>query len=84
MDTGMLRAIDQLVKMGAVPDLKDEDTGRHDHHAILMGLVVGRRPSVNRFARVMDEQLRANDRKGWWRQAAPGHCLAESGMISWN
>ena len=62
--------VDRLVGMGVVPDVRDEATGRRNHHAVVMGLLA-LRPSVLRFARAMDVRLRDNDHKGGWEHEVP-------------
>ena len=79
MDVGVVKKrLDHLVELGVLPDLKDEETVRRDHRAILMGLAVGLRPSVNRSAMAMEGALRDNDWKGGWDTAAPGYLLARA------
>ena len=62
--------IDQMVEIGALPDVRME-SGERDHQAIVEGLVAALRPSVLRFARVMEARLRANDHKGGWQHDMP-------------
>ena len=62
--------IDQMVEIGALPDVRME-SGERDHQAIVEGLVAALRPSVLRFARVMESRLRANDHKGGWQDETP-------------
>ena len=57
--------IDQLVEIGAL------ESGERDHQAIVEGLLTALRPSVLRFARVMEARLRANDHKGGWEHEMP-------------
>ena len=62
--------IDQLVEMGALADVRRE-SGDRDHQAIVAGLLTALRPSVLRFARVMEGRLRENDDKGGWEHDMP-------------
>ena len=41
------------------------ESGERDHQAIVEGLVTALRPSVLRFARVMEGRLRHDPKKGW-------------------
>ena len=72
MDTSeaaVFKAVDRLVELGAVPDVQHEDTGRRDYYAIITG-VLTLRPSVVRFARVMERQLQAHDQQSWRAERA--------------
>ena len=69
------RLLDRLVGMGAVPDFRDEETGERNHGAIVMGVLEGLRPSVLRFAWMMEKRLRENDHKGGWHGALPQELL---------
>ena len=65
-ETAVNRLLDQLVGMGALPDVRDEETGERNHGAIVMRVLEGLRPSVLRFAWFMETRLRENDHKGGW------------------
>ena len=69
------RLLDRLVGMGAVPEVRDEETGERNHGAIVMEVLEGLRPSVLRFAWMMEKRLRENDHKGGWHGALPQELL---------
>ncbi len=72
MDTSqaaVFKAVDRLVELGAVPDVQHEDTGQRDYYAIITG-VLTLRPSVVRFALVMEQQLQAHDQQSWRAERA--------------
>ena len=62
--------IDQLVEMGALPDVR-QVTGQRDHGAIVEKVLEGLRPPGLRFAWAVEERLRTNDHKGGWRDEMP-------------